>query len=262
MSMRAWVAITAVAGILVFALTLALPADLFDRWGSRTPPLRVLFIGNSYTYVNDLPHMLVKVAESDPQAPVRFEVDAVVAGGAMLNDHWQNPQARKALEEGHWDYVVLQEQSLWAMREDYQTGTYAALQNWGAAARRAQVKPLFFGSWARQPGSSWYTTDPWAPYLGDPETMQQTIDQQSDWTAGQFNIPVVHVGPAWRTIWRSHPEIPLYQEDGTHPAPAGTYLAALTFYHTLTGRSPTAVTWAPGGLSDDQARILREAAAP
>src|SRR4051794_38460671 len=72
---------------------------------------KVLFIGNSYTFVNELPVMLAQLCKaSDPQQPLKFR--EVVIGGATLETHWeQSKEALAAIRgDGPWDVVVLQEQ--------------------------------------------------------------------------------------------------------------------------------------------------------
>lgn len=50
---------------------------------------RVLFIGNSLTYVNDLPSAFASLAP----AGMRLEVDMIASGGASLADAARNPTA-------------------------------------------------------------------------------------------------------------------------------------------------------------------------
>src|SRR5215471_15592197 len=71
--------------------------------------IRVLFIGNSYTYFNNLPEIFTKLAQSGHQGKV--ETMMAAPGGWRLKDHWEKGDALKALHEGKWDYVVLQDQS-------------------------------------------------------------------------------------------------------------------------------------------------------
>lgn len=76
----------------------------------KQKPVRVLFVGNSYTYFNNLPEMLERLSTSAGAGP-RIEARMVVAGGATLERHWRLEQALLAIRIGDWDYVVLQEQS-------------------------------------------------------------------------------------------------------------------------------------------------------
>merc|ERR1712054_335535 len=76
-------------------------------------PLSVLFIGNSYTFVNDVPGMVANISAS-ASLPIRY--DEATAGGASLFQHanMSLPNGRatmKLLLSQHWDVVVLQDQS-------------------------------------------------------------------------------------------------------------------------------------------------------
>src|SRR5690349_8766443 len=77
--------------------------------------LKVLFIGNSYTYANDLPRMMADIAKSNTDKRLQFDVGSVTQGGLHLIDIWNEGKALTAIQSGHWDYVVLQDQSVWAM---------------------------------------------------------------------------------------------------------------------------------------------------
>src|SRR4051812_48760329 len=72
-------------------------------------PIRVLFLGNSATYFNNLPQVFKDLAES-AKPSVHVDVKLVADGGLKLKDHWLGA-GKKAIESAHWDYVVLQEQS-------------------------------------------------------------------------------------------------------------------------------------------------------
>ena len=70
--------------------------------------LRLLFIGNSYTYYNDLPKMVYEIAKSQRR---KLSVKSVTKGGEKLSGHLTNQKLREMLTSQQWDYVVLQEQS-------------------------------------------------------------------------------------------------------------------------------------------------------
>lgn len=75
----------------------------------NTRGTRLLFIGNSYTYFNNLPAIVQRLGEAAGVGPV--DVRMVAPGGMRLEDHWRAADAHTALREGPWDVVVLQEQS-------------------------------------------------------------------------------------------------------------------------------------------------------
>ena len=74
-------------------------------------PLRVLFIGNSYTYFNYLPGLVASLARG--ARPSRaMQTEMVARPGVSLRDHWLDGAALAAIRRTRWDYVVVQEQSM------------------------------------------------------------------------------------------------------------------------------------------------------
>src|SRR5438067_12250792 len=71
-------------------------------------PLKVLFIGNSFTARNDLPGLIAHLASARGKS-LRHRL--ISAGGASLRNHWNAGEARKASADGRYDSVVREEQS-------------------------------------------------------------------------------------------------------------------------------------------------------
>src|SRR5262245_56690980 len=69
---------------------------------------RILFIGNSFTQRNDLPGLLAGLAA---ERGLHVEPELISVGGASLRTHWNAGKAARAIANGRYDYVVLQEQS-------------------------------------------------------------------------------------------------------------------------------------------------------
>jgi hypothetical protein len=69
---------------------------------------RVLFLGNSYTYVNDLPITFARLAQSGGHS---VEVGMVANGGETLSQHAAAADDAGKISSQRWSYVVLQEQS-------------------------------------------------------------------------------------------------------------------------------------------------------
>src|SRR5438552_14606251 len=70
--------------------------------------LKILFIGNSFTARNDLPGLLAQLVGV---RGIRLDHRLIWAGGASLRMHWNKGDAQKEIQRGHYDNVVLQEQS-------------------------------------------------------------------------------------------------------------------------------------------------------
>jgi hypothetical protein len=232
-----------------------------DDAGDATPDggpaaLRVLFIGNSYTFVNDLPGMLVRIAAT-AGVPPAITTDEVVEGGATLYDHWTEGVAPARIREGGWTHVVLQGQSLEA---DYPSTSFTGMAlQFGSVIGEVGAHPTLFVTWARAAGDTVYQPG-FASFI-NPDEMQDRI------TFGYVDVAerlpgsiLACVGEAFRTSLRDHPEIVLHQDDRSHPTIAGTYLAASTFYVALTGRPVPAESEVPAGVSAEEAAALREVA--
>ena len=98
---------------IILLLLLLLPFGVAAQQSETAPKpkqdsLRLLFIGNSYTYYNDLPQMVYEIAKTQKK---KLAVRSITKGGERLRGHLKNEKLRKALTEEKWDFVVLQEQS-------------------------------------------------------------------------------------------------------------------------------------------------------
>jgi hypothetical protein len=212
--------------------------------------LRVLFIGNSYTYVNDLPGTFARLAASGGHPT---ETSMIAPGGAFLADEAANPEVAAAIAGTRWTAVVLQEQS-----QRPASPTEAASLFAPAAARlvsqvtMAGARPLLLETWAHRDG--------WSELGQDYEAMQAAIDRAYAAVGAQTGAKVVLAGEAWRRAVRQDPSLALWQDDGSHPSPAGTYLAACVLYQTVTGESPQGLSDTEGLPAGTAAELQRIAA--
>jgi hypothetical protein len=192
-------------------------------------PLRVLFIGNSYTYNNNLPAQLEAMARS-ATPPVPLETRTVARPGVRLQQHWERGDALAALHQGPWDYVVLQEQSTLGLLliegrhevNDPDRAFHPYARRFAEEARKVGAQPLFLLTWARR----------------DTPESQARLTQAYMSVAREIGAPIIPAGLAWARARQEHPDLVLYHQDGSHPSPAGSYLTACALYATLTGSSP------------------------
>jgi prepilin-type N-terminal cleavage/methylation domain-containing protein len=203
------------------------------RPDTRKTPIRILYIGNSYTAVNDLPAMVTALsASAKNQPPVQYDTQFV--GGATLELHWQQGTALQKIREGNWDFVVLQEQSLRPILDRPAMQEYA--RRFAAEIHNQGAVPLFFLSWARQatPGLQGAYN---SAYLG---------------VAAGDQGEVAPAGMAWMAALQDNPQRVLYAADGSHPSAVGSYLAACTFYGAIFCQSPEGLT---GQINSGQAQV-------
>jgi hypothetical protein len=210
-------------------------------------PLRVLFIGNSYTAVNDLPGMFSLLAAAGGH-PV--QAAALDEGGWTLAQHAAAAETVDALQPHRWDFVVLQEQSeIPASAWSRSRSMYPAAQDLVGKIRAAGADPLLYLTWAHRDG--------W------PENGLKTYAAMQDQlTAGYMQLalklhaPVAPVGEAWRQAIDAAPSSSLWQADGSHPTTTGTYLAACVFYASLFRKSPVGIPYT-ADLADGTAQAMQ-----
>ena len=176
----------------------------------------ILFIGNSLTYVNDLPAMVAKVAEA---ADDSIHVAMVAGPNLAVIDHVKGAtDAVAQIGRGRWSFVVLQQGPTPAgVCRD--TLVIAAMRL-APQIERVEARAALFLPWARR------------QY---PRSLE-AAGQSAGLAARAVGGAVVPIGIAWRDALRADAALPLYGPDGYHPAPAGTLLAALTLYDRLFGR--------------------------
>lgn len=179
--------------------------------------MRVLFIGNSYTYFNDLPGLLTCLASADG---LEIAAESVAEGGMTLLGHLRSGGVVPRIRSGGWDVVVLQEQS--SRPIDAPGLMCAAARVLAEEVARAGARTALFLTWTRR----------------DRPDDQVALNSAYYRCARMVGATVVPVGPSWQQVLVERPSAELYAEDGSHPAPMGTYLAACVFYATLTGSSP------------------------
>lgn len=213
--------------------------------------MRVLFIGNSYTFQNDLPKTFAALAEVGGHS---VETAMAAEGGWRLADHVAAAGTRDLLTGTQWDYVVLQEQSqipsLAPLREELMAPAARVLVR---RIRAEGATPLFFMTWGHRGG--------WPEHgLAGYTAMQGALRRGYLSIARELSSPVAPAGEAWAGVRRHQPNLDLWEPDGSHPAVAGTYLAACVFYATVFRESPEGLPYT-AGLPEETAWALQKQAA-
>lgn len=176
----------------------------------------VLFVGNSLTYVNDLPSVLAAMLFA-ADVPVSRLV-AVAFPDYGLQDHWEQGDARTAIAAGGWDVVVVQ-QGPSASEGRPSLLEYSAL--FADEIRAAGAEPALYMVW---PAES-------RPFDFD------GVSESYAMAAEAVDGLLFPAGAAWRAAWRRDPAAALYGPDGFHPGPAGSYAAAAVMFEQLAGRT-------------------------
>ena len=214
----------------------------------------ILFIGNSYTYFNDLPAILTSLAES---VGIGINTNSIVKGGATLEWHLTPKEDGSIapfseLGAQKYDFVVLQEQS---------DRPAIAAEAFLAPAKRLcdEIKingatPVFYSTWTKKEGHEHLTK-----FSMTPEAMTDALASAYCQAAKENGGLLAPVGKAFLALTQSDPGIELYSPDRSHPSYAGSYLAALIILAVAFSVAPEKCTF-NGELDCETANTLKIAA--
>ncbi|WP_201313934.1 SGNH/GDSL hydrolase family protein [Dyella sp. EPa41] len=186
---------------------------------------RVLFIGNSLTYVNSLPAIFELTAQAQASAP-RYRADMYVRGGARLSELAQEPQLNQLLTSGIYQIVVLQERGgdvLCAQetggkvddtRETCDRMTTAHLKL-ARLAREHGARVLYMGT-----------------YQSVPRFSQMLVRAEAQ-LGDEMGVPALEISETLRSLQQQYADYPWLYADNSHPGIATTTLMALRVYQAL-----------------------------
>ena len=196
-------------------------------------------MGNSFTARNNLPGLLAGLAKA---RGIDIEHKLIQAGGASLRQHLNAGKALAAIATGAYDVVVLQEQSTLPIKSPERFRESA--RDFDAAIKEAGARTALYLTWARR---------------NAPET-QQALTSAYAGSAAELNATLVPVGVIWERFLKQYDEPALHDSDNSHPALAGSYLAACVFLMALLEQDPVGIDVPVKGLDADTAALLRQAA--
>jgi predicted alpha/beta superfamily hydrolase len=216
-----------------FALRRAFPPSKFAA-STQDNQRRVLFIGNSLTYVNNLPSAFASLA---PEG-AHLSVDMIARAGAALEDYDHDPVAMRALATGGYTDVILQERGGNAMcapgcekrltafaRTDQSTVALAR------DARAAGARVYYLGTWQR----------------ANREVSQNEVRGERR-IAALAGVPLIEFSETRRRLVESYPEAAWTHKDGEHPGRTMTALMALRTWRVVMGEVSTRTPCVAGPL--------------
>lgn len=198
----------------------------------------VLFIGNSYTEVNNLPNLVQEVSRS---AGYEITYQANTPGGCTFRQHCSN-NSMNLIRRGGWDIVVLQAQSQEPSFPQFQveseTYPYAQQLVDSIYANNPDGEAMFYMTWGRKNGDPDPRNVAAFPVLGTYEGMDSMLYERYMYMARANDASVCPVGRVWRYLRTNNSDIELYSSDESHPSAAGSYAAACAFYTMIFHRDP------------------------
>lgn len=229
---------------------------LFSMIAVAQEERHVLFIGNSYTHVNNLPEMVANMAESMGNHLI---YNQNTPGGCSFQQHCTNA-SMTLICQGGWDAVVLQEQSQKPSFLQHQVESdvypYAKQLVDSIYKHNPCAEPMFYMTWGRKNGDP--QNAQYFPVLATYEGMDSMLCERYTYMAETYDASLCPVGRVWRYLRKNNPEIELYSSDGSHPSTAGTYAAACAFYVMLFQENPDSITFS-ATLNPDNALTIRKA---
>jgi hypothetical protein len=238
----------------IFLIFILLPVFAFSQQTKE-----VLFIGNSYTYYNDLPNMVKQIALSFGDT---LNYEASTPGGSTLQMHSTNNQTLSKISQQEWDNVVIQCQSQEPSFSPTQVSNdvypYAQILIDSIESNSLCTEPMFFMTWGRKYGDQQNCQfyPPICTYSG----MQQRLRQSYLQMAFDHNASCAPVGMAWKESINQNPNLELYSPDQSHPSLEGSYLAACTFYSSLFKKLSIGSSYIPNGIDTSTASFLQNIA--
>lgn len=198
--------------------------------------VRVLFIGNSYTFQHGVPDLL----QEHRPAPVegrkqRYETAMIAEGGAKLISYVDRADVVAALNSVMWDYVVLQGQSTMAFHSGDRQRFEEAVRWFGNAARGSGARLVLFETWPRRPGDAFYASTANRDFTPPRDLADMTqriagVNEKAALSVGAMRAPV---GRCWLSALEKDTAAPLYADDGSHASKDGAQLAAQVIHRTL-----------------------------
>lgn len=230
------------------------------EWKAPDPAVgaqpRILFVGNSHTFYNNFSGMFVNIVDAMGRKSSVYELsqgyytlkkfaDLEDKGGALLD---------RTLEKQSWDIVILQENSNAALSSsaEEEMFPYARILDEKVKAKGGQT--AFFMTWAPKNGSTEGIKKK------TKEELQQIMAENYMAIAEELDSLLIPAGIGFMRCSELYPEIELWDDDGRHPSPAGSYLAACTAYALLYQESPENCTYI-ATLEKESAQKLQKIAA-
>jgi Surface adhesin CshA repetitive domain len=181
--------------------------------------LKVLFIGNSRTRYFDIPNQIKQLASLESR---KLEVRMVAFDGWTLEAHWNSPNsaALKAIREGGWDDVVLQELSSRPVLENNKF--VVSVKNFNAEIKKIGARTVLYENWWRK----------------DLTYSQTQLTSAYKTLADEIGAAISPVGSAWLESSSTNPTSSLFSTDGNHATALGAYLTACEFYAFFYEKTP------------------------
>ncbi len=213
---------------------------------------RILFVGNSHTYVCDVPGLVQQLAEAGGHNVEIYEISQ----GMYSLKEFADPEdemgeiLNAALTEEQWDVVILQEKTASALSVYAEDEMYGAARDLDGRIKAAGGQTAFMMTWPMKDGAGSFSR----------KTIYEMLSEGYRKIAEELDALLIPGGEVLMTVLEQNPELELWDEDGQHMSEAGAYMAACSAYAVLFQETPVGNSFL-GGMDEDVAASLQQAAA-
>jgi len=192
----------------------------------------VLMVGNSLSYVNNLPALFNALA--DKQAGERsYHADLIAAPGGSIAERWQDGFAAREIAGGRWQVLVLQERGglLACVAKPEQrnapecAASVSAHRKFAGLAAEHHMRVIVLGTWG--PDAIW----------------QSQLSRGLRLLADKIGAEALDTGPPVRAYAETHAQTPMYSDAILHPALDASLLMAAELYRSIAGQPAQASTF-------------------
>lgn len=231
----------------IFILTLT----VFTSKAQITDTVSILFIGNSFTYYNDLPLMVQQLALG---AGKKVVIGSHTPGGISVGDisqgtnaHMNNPIVFDLIKKNKWDYLLLQDNQ---GRFLLNYGVFPNSSLVVKGHKKIRDSLLFYNPCAHILWfAGWGPKNGYLPYASTGSGLIDRIYNNYTYLQDSLGQVISPIGKAWERVIGIDSAIELWDADLTHPGLNGTYLAANVIYSTIFKSNPMASTYVPLGIT-------------
>ena len=198
--------------------------------------IKVLFLGNSYTYYNALPKVFAKLSSLNGK---KATVKTIARGGVRLTDHSKNESLESLIRREAFDWIVLQEQSTTPLTNQSQMfNAIRSLHHWSKAKKSNLLLFLF---WAREYSSTLNVKlgdQKYFERFSNSEEAQSTLTRIHKMIADEIKCEIAPVGNVWQQVHNKNHRLQLWESDRSHPTKVGSYITAMVFYTSIYNALP------------------------
>lgn len=168
-------------------------------------PTRILFVGNSLTYTNNLPKL---VEISAKEKGIIIETKMIAFPNYALIDHWNDATVQKEIQTKRYDFVVVQQGP---SSQDFGKDILIEYgKKYSGLCKENGVQLCYFMVW---------------PSLTHYNTFDGVIKNHRK--AAQLNNAILlPVGEVWKAYFDTAENFDYYSADGFHPSLRGSHKAA------------------------------------